>query len=260
MSTALEKLKSLKEQLEKEEGTGVIKPPFPTLFLHNNPDPDSGLEFGRFYVGEKGDGEWIHLQLLGDRVEVVVLRERGQYIKYDPKLEKLTVKSTILPKYQISSARDLISGRTIAELKEAGEDLTYVQITLALLKLENTFKPVLWYLKRSSLRAYIEAFREKGLSEKDYKLDKVCVFKTLKQKNSGVIYFIPVLERVRPLDIPEAERVLEGAKAIEVFNEWVDRYNARMVESAEAAEGAEHQPEEIPAKPDPWDEDDEVPF
>ena len=252
MSTALEKLKNLKEQLEKEEGTGVIKPPFPTLFLHNNPDPDSGLEFGKFYVGEKEDGEWLHLQLLGDRVELVILKERGQYIKYDSKLEKLTVKSTILPKYQISNAKDLISGRTIAELKEAGEELTYTQITLALLKLENTFKPVLWYLKRSSLRAYIEAFREKGLSEKDYKLDKVCTFRALKQKNSGVIYFIPVLEKVRPLDIPEAEKVIEGAKAIDVFNEWVDRYNSRMVEQ-EATSEEDLEPSNVP-----FDEDDEL--
>ena len=252
MSTALEKLKSLKEQLEKEESGGALKPPFPTLFLHNNPDPDSGLEFGKFYVGEKGDGEWLHLQLLGDRVEVVVLKERGQYIKYDPKLEKLTVKSTILPKYQISNAKDLISGRTIAELKEAGEELTYTQITLALLKLENTFKPVLWYLKRSSLRAYIEAFREKGLSERDYKLDKVCVFRALKQKNSGVIYFIPVLEKVRPIDIPEAEKVLEGSKAIEVFQEWVDRYNSRMVKQETASE------EDLEPSNVPFDEDDEL--
>jgi len=243
---------SLKEQLKKmrEELLEDVKPAVPRLpfeKLQINYDPEVAPPGSYIMGGEKDDnGEWVTPpKVLGPKMEVIFLKEYGQYTYFDPQAERTTIKSNIFPKFKAKEAVDVYTGRPIAELREAYPQIRYNQITLVLVKAKD-WQPAIWYLKGSSLKAYLDILREKKLRPEDYIGYLIFKLGTKKNKKGTVIYFTPVLDSIREPDDKDAKEILDlMKKSVVEFKKYVEEYNNANKQEQKEEEGGEVYAEDI---------------
>jgi len=241
----LEELKRLEESVR--ETAGGLRPPFP--FVGVNYDEEVGT-VGAFVIGgEKKNGEWISPPTVVEKLEFVLLKERGQYTHYNEHLNRLTVKSVILPKFQMKQAVDLISGKPIEELRREGLQLTYNSLLLILVRLGGGFAPAIFKLKGATLKSWIDFTKQNPPG-----LTNLIIATTRKEKKGTVRYFTLSLD-VRDITEDEAGAILPLIHpTIDAFEEWVFHYNNRHVVQTEPQQTELQQTEVFGG------EEDEIPF
>lgn len=241
----LEELKRLEEHLR--ENAGGLKSPFP--FVVVNYDEEVGAA-GTFAIGgEKKNGEWITPPTVMERLEFVLLKERGQYTYYNEHLNRLTVKSTILPRFQMKQAVDLVSGEPIEKLRREGLKLTYNSYLLVLIRLGGGFAPAIFKLKGATLKSWIDFTKRKlpGLTD-------LVIATTQREKKGTVKYFTLSLD-IRDITEDEAGAILPLIQpTVDAFEEWVFHYNNRHITPTEPQQTELQQPEVFGG------EEDEIPF
>ena len=219
-----EELKKLQEQLLEDSQSVVPRAPFERFFISY--DPDVGI--GQYALGGEKDesGNWTDPPLLiGKSADVIFLKEYGQYVYFDPQLEKVTVKSNIFPKWKAKDAVDLYTDKPIAELKEIYPGIRYTQVTLILVNI-NRWVPAIWYMKGSTIKAYLDIIRENKLKPEDYIGCKIFRLGIQKNKKGTVIYYTPTLEKLMEPSDKDAKTLLSLIpEATEKFKKYVDEYN-----------------------------------
>ncbi|MBX0310279.1 MAG: hypothetical protein JHC31_00480 [Sulfurihydrogenibium sp.] len=110
----------------------------------------------------KNNGEVV--QSLGKEVEVLIIGEYGQYFMFDPRLERITFLSQITKPALIRQAIDLKSGKKVSEilekLKQQGMKPVYTSILLVMVKNNDNWEEMLFYLKGAVLQSWIEIVKE----------------------------------------------------------------------------------------------------
>ncbi len=189
------------------------KLPYPVLRIRH-PIPTAGLK--EVWIVEKEDGA---IQELSSVITFYPIAERGQYFKFDPNLNRVTVLSEILPTFKIKTAVDLRSGKPISEIREK-EDLTFTTIIFGLVKVDKDWLPVVSYFKKSSLKELITIKEEVGGILVGKKLE--LGLKVL--KNGAVTYAVPLLKSFKE-DLPIADDQL--TELYNGFKQSVVEYNTR---------------------------------
>lgn len=201
-------VKTLEEKVSKINGKRKLQFPFPKLQI----DQSNGLFVMR-------DGE--NVSQLGETIELYFLKKYGEYIYYSPDEERITRRTTI--EVNPKECRELHSGLSVEELREAGYDMKFVASIVSFLVKDNEVIPVVLQLKGATLKAYIDATSNKDV----VKRRNSSVFKlTLEKKKKGrVEYYVPLFE-LRPITEDEAKKVLEQMdEAVERFEEFRTSYN-----------------------------------
>ena len=210
--------------LEQENKAPVKKElQFPKLKIRH---PVPSVKITENWVVENGD-----VVELGKEVEIITIAVRGQYFRFDTQLQRTTHLSEIKQSHSINSARCLKTNKTVQQLKEEfGEkfkkEFKFVLVIYGVVKINNQWKDVIWYVKASSLQALVEIQKELGVKT----LSGYYLHLGLKvNKSGGVIYATPVLKQAKNLsELPE--NVLKSLpdldKLYENFVKEVSYYNS----------------------------------
>jgi hypothetical protein len=196
---------------------------FPKLKIRH-PVPSAKIQ--ESWIIENGD-----VVELGKEVEIITIAVRGQYFRYDTQLQRTTHLSEIKPSYAINSAKCLKTNKTVEQLKNEFKEkfkieFKFVLIVYGIVKVENAWKDVIWYVKASALQSLIEIQKELGLKNiVGYYLQlglKV-------NKSGGVVYATPLLKKHKNLsELPD--NVLKSLpdldKLYKAFMKEVSFYNS----------------------------------
>ena len=160
--------------------------------------PVVAAKISEAWIIEDVNGDVVEL---GKEVEIIIIAVRGQYFRYDTQLQRTTHLSEIKPSYAINSAKCLKTNKTIEQLKNEFKEkfkieFKFVLIIYGVVKINNQWKDVIWYVKASSLQALVEIQKELGVKT----LSGYYLNLGLKvNKSGGVIYATPVLKQAKNL-------------------------------------------------------------
>ena len=179
---------------------------------------------GKFRIGgtRNEEGEWEGAEYV-EELRIVVFERYGEYFYFNPDTEKVEKRSTI--ERNASECKELISRVSIAELKEAGYQFTYLSHLIGI-KVNANPVPVDLVLKGIGVKSFIDFLTK----EKDYwrkRLLYVLKVRLEKGKKGAVKFFYPVFE-IQEVSEEEAKIVLENVdKVLEEFEEFRKAYNNR---------------------------------
>lgn len=208
MANALELLREKAIQLNGGKG---VKFPLPKLQI----DQTKGL----FVIRE---GETVSDS--SDTVEVYLLKKYGEYIYFDPEKEKITKRTTI--ETNPKDCREIVSGLTVEELREAGYKMTFIASYVGFLLLEDgRAKPAVLQLKGAALKSLIDYMSD----DKEYAKNRstYALRLTLKVNKKGrVEYYTPAVEK-RVVSEAEASEILSKMdEIVSIFEEFRAAYNS----------------------------------
>lgn len=176
---------SLRDVIFEEDGVSTKGRPWKlTCFPHVKllkDEPKFVLE-----AYDEGSGAWNTIDQT-PKLTATVLSTRGQYIYFDGNSFKII--SEIVPTPTINKAKNLKSGRTIAEEKASLPEetkLTFYQINLVLW---NNSTPALWYVKGSVLSQFLKFEEENGML-----LGSELILVPLKKTKGANSWHVPVLK------------------------------------------------------------------
>lgn len=113
----------------------------------------------QIFIVKNGD---VHS--LGKEIDMLIVGEYGQYFMFDPRLERITFLSQITKPALIRQAIDLKSGKKVADvlekLKQQGMKPVYTSILLVMVKNNDSWEEMLFYLKGAVLQSWIEVVKE----------------------------------------------------------------------------------------------------
>lgn len=175
---------------------------------------------GKFVVGEE----------MLDTIEFYTFKRFGEYIYFDPNTEKITKRTTI--EEVATKCKEILTGLSIQELKDAGYDMRYVSHIVGFLITEEGIIPASLILKGASLKAYLDAVADKTYQK--LKASKVLVLNLEQRKKGAVKYYVPVIS-FRDITENEAKVILEKVdEVIESFEKFRLAYNTRSMPTINA--------------------------
>ncbi|MBX0312931.1 MAG: hypothetical protein JHC31_14405 [Sulfurihydrogenibium sp.] len=206
-------VKELKAQLQQEAQGTRRGLPFKKLAVNH-----SSQEF----VLKEGELE----KVLGKQVELFIVGEFGQYFYFDPKLEKLTVLSQIKKPALIKQAIDLKSGKKMAEILETMKSQnikpTFSDILVVLVKVDDTWQEVMFYVKGALLQSWFEIVKEIASSD-NTPIGNIVKIGLKAQKKGSVRY--ATLSLVEFIECEDEDLVSKGVSFLNKFKEAVKSYN-----------------------------------
>ncbi len=186
---------------------------------------------GQFRIGgtkNQETGEWEDARYV-DVLEIIVFDRYSDYFKFDPEKEKIVFWSTI--EKNPKDCKDRYSDVTVAEMKEAGDDLTFL---MHLVGITPDGEEIDFTLKGVGVKEFLGFLRKENYW-KNRLVNKLRV--SLKPEKKGVVsYFVPEFEMVE-INEEEAKLVLQKVdKVLEKYEEFRAIYNNPNPEKGKTSE------------------------
>jgi hypothetical protein len=213
------------------KGGGGSSLPFPALKINYDRDMELA-NFGEWISDIQKDdkGNVTGVTVLGGTINLIVLASDFQYSKYDSTTQKSVVSSNIFPLTHRSSAFDLSSGVSVAELKKDDVDdkikLQEIMLVLAWSELSPTPKPYILYSKG----AFMYTFNQKRKTlPKNGSILYTMSLTLDRQKNGSTVYFtvnpdtfVGTLRSMKEL----SDSTTTTPQYIKAYNDWVASVNS----------------------------------
>jgi len=217
---------------------GGSSAPFPILKLNYDQKDvliDLGIKKGNFIHGFKVDNNTLQVtekgEDLGNTIEFFVAGRVYQNSQY--KDGKTVVQTKLFDSaYDSKKQIDLKSGKTIGELKEAGNnDIVFNQILLLMVKLEGGYKPFIHYMHGANLAYFQKVMKEDfGVVNYVFQYNIKVQSKKIPTKFQPAWVFHPTSVEPRTQeDIIAA--VKETSEAVKLWDEWIKSYNNSLADS-----------------------------
>jgi len=207
-------INELKAKLMSEAKGSKRGLPFKKLVVRHNDQE---------FVLKDGENE----KAIGKQVEAFVVAEYAQYFYFDPKLERITILSQITKPALIKKAIDLKSGKPVVELveklKSQGLKPTYTSILVLLVKVDNTWEEVVFYVKGALLQSWMEIVKELQQYNTTH-IANLLKLSLKAQKKGAVKYSTLALTEYK--DCEDESILTKGVVLLDKFKEAVKEYNA----------------------------------
>jgi hypothetical protein len=220
------------ENNQSGEGGGL---PFDVIKMNYDKEDilsEVGIKKGEFITGWKINKTNFSIEQQGkvfeQPLEFMVLGQAYQYSAYDKKNKGYKY---VTPLYRNifdgKKIREKKTGKTVAELKELGEELKFNNILLVLVKEEDKWNPYLMYLRGVNYKEWLRQLEEKGLNARSIGVMYIFKIKTKKVPTStGIPAWVFDLVDVTELEPSKIVEIIKANKgALDKFDKWVKNSN-----------------------------------
>jgi hypothetical protein len=227
--------------LENNQGGESGGLPFDVIKMNYDKEDilsEVGVKKGEFITGWKINKTNFSIEQEGkvfkQPLEFIILGQAYQYSAYDPATKGFKYATPLFRSiFEGKKVRDKKTGKTVAELKEAGEKLTFNNILLVLVKEGKEWKPYLMYLRGVNYMEWQKQLEERGIDPKNAALRYIFKVKTKKVPTSaGIPAWVFDLVDVKEVELSELRDIIMANKgALDKFDKWVKSSNEDMPES-----------------------------
>jgi len=191
---------------------------------------DEGIKKGNFIAGWKIDNQTLSIKEkgedLGNELEFIVVSSVYQCDHFDITTGSTSIITDIFySSYDTRKMVDKKSGKTIGELKDAGQKVKFNNILLLLVKTKDGYKPYIHYMHGVSYSYWSKALTEENIDNQTLQYN----FKVKSKKVATAYQPAWVLDLVSAKkrtakEIQESIPVV--SEAIKDFNKWIKATNS----------------------------------